>query len=232
VSLSPRSWPGRAVFARYGFAVSYLACFVVADLVFALLSPPAQATVSAGASTSVANLEHEPIGPLVASAFIAPGYPVIWPVLAALALFGANHALGNTRTALVCVAGHVIGSLVSQGIVAYRADVGQLPAADRYLTDIGPSYVVVSAIVIAVICGTWLARALAALDFAILVFAGHIFAGLSHLDVAAVGHLTAAVTAAMLSLTLIKRKTSGDVTDQGADQVGEAGGGGPEQQLT
>jgi hypothetical protein len=75
--------------------------------------------------------------------------------------------------------------------------VGQLPAADRYLTDVGPSYVVVSAIVIAVVCGTWLARAAAAaLDFAVLVFGGHIFSGLSHLGVSAVGHLTAIVTAA------------------------------------
>ncbi len=232
----------RAGLARYAFAWAYLACFVVADLVFALLSPPARAAVSAWASTSVANLEHEPIGPLVASAFIAPGYPVVWPVLIALALFGANRALGNARTALVCAAGHVIGSLVSEGIVAYRVDVGQLPAADRYLTDIGPSYVVVSAIMIAVICGTWLARALAVLDFAILVFAGHIFGGLSHLDVSAVGHLTAAVTAVAFTLALTRRgpgqagqpsqPRSGDVTDQSPDQVGEAGGGGPEQQLT
>ena len=239
VSLSPRPCRGRAGWARYAFAWAYLACFVVADLVFALLSPPARAGVSAWASTSVANLEHEPIGPLVASAFIAPGYPVVWPVLAALALFGANRALGNVRTALVCAAGHVIGSLVSEGIVAYRVDAGQLPAADRYLTDIGPSYVVVSAIMIAVIGGTWLARALAGLDFAILVFAGHIFAGLSHLDVSAVGHLTAAVTAVAFTLAFTRRghgsasqARSGDVTDQGADQVGEAGGGGPEQQLT
>ena len=66
----------------------------------------------------------------------------------------------------------------------------------------GPSYVVVSAIVIAVVCGTWLARAAAALDFALLVFGGRIFSGLSHLDVSAVGHLTAIVTAAA-GVTLI-----------------------------
>ncbi len=51
--------------------------------------------------------------------------------------------------------------------------VGQLPVADRYLTDVGPSYVVVSAIV--VVCGTWLARAAAAPDFAVLVFGEHIY---------------------------------------------------------
>jgi hypothetical protein len=105
------------------------------------------------------------------------------------------------------VAGQVIGSLVSEGIVAYRVDVGQLPVADRHLTDVGPSYVVVSAIVIAIMCGTWLARVAAALDFAVLVFGGQIFSGLSHLDVSAVGHLTAIVTAATITLILLRHRS-------------------------
>jgi hypothetical protein len=127
-------------------------------------------------------------------------------VLIALAVFGANRALGNVRTALICLAGHVIGTLVSEGIVAYRVDVGQLPVTDRYLIDVGPSYVVVSAIVIAVVCGTWLARIAAALDFAVLVVGGHIFGGLSQLEVSAVGHLTALITAAAaVTLTLARR---------------------------
>ena len=57
----------------------------------------------------MANLEHEPVLPLLVSAFVAPGYFAAWPVLIALALFGANRALGNFRTALVCLAAHVIG---------------------------------------------------------------------------------------------------------------------------
>jgi hypothetical protein len=195
-----------AMLRRYAFAWAFLACYLAAELVWVLLTPHAQATLTAWASTNVANLEHEPIGPLVLSAFVGPGYLVVWPVLIALAVFGANRAFGNARTALICVTGHVVGSLVSEGIVAYRVDVGQLPVADRYLTDVGPSYVVVSAIVIAVVCGTWLARAAAALDFAVLVVGGHIFGGLSHLDVSAVGHLTALVTAALaVTLTLARR---------------------------
>ena len=190
------------MYRRYAFAWAYLACYLVTEVVYVLLSPSARAALTAWASTSVANLEHEPAGPLVLSAFIGPGYLLVWPVLIALALFGANRAVGNVRTALICVAGQVIGTAVSEGIVAYRVDAGQLPAAERYLTDVGPSYVVVSAIVIAVVCGTWLARAAAALDFAVLVFGGHIFSGLSHLDVSAVGHLTALVTAAA-GVTLI-----------------------------
>ena len=110
------------------------------------------------------------------SAFIGPGYDVIWPALIALALFPANRALGNRRCALIGVGGQVLGTLVSEGIVAYRVDIGQLPVTDRHLIDVGPSYVVLAAVVAALLCGTWLLRALAALDFAILVFGSDIFA--------------------------------------------------------
>jgi hypothetical protein len=198
------------MFGRHAFAWAYLGCYLAAALTWALLTPGAQATLTAWASTNVANLEHEPIGPLVLSAFVGPGYPLFWAALIALAVFGANRALGNARTALICMAGHVIGSLVSEGIVAYRVDAGQLPVTDRYLTDVGPSYVVVSAIVIALACGTWLIRAAAALDFGVLVIGGHIFGGLSHLEVAAVGHLTALVTAAAaVTLTLARWRSRG-----------------------
>ena len=236
----------RVLLHRYGFAAAYLACFVAAELTYTALDPGAQARLIAWASTNVANLEHEPVGPLLASAFVTPGYLGVWPVLIALALFGANRALGNVRTALVCLAGHVVGSLVSEGIVAYRVEVGQLSAANRYLSDVGPSYVVLSAIVIALACGTWLARTLAAVDLVLLVFPGQIFAGLSQLDVTAVGHLTAMLTAVAATALIIARGrprdsdrdsssrrgpgSAGHVADGHADQVGDRGGTGAQEQ--
>ena len=234
---------GRVLLHRYGFAVAYLGCFVAVELAYTLLDPDAQARLIAWASTNVANLEHEPAGSLLVSAFVTPGYFGAWPVLIALALFGANRALGNVRTALVCLAGHVVGSLVSEGVVAYRVDAGQLSAANRYLSDVGPSYVVLSAIVIALACGTWLARMLAAVDLVLLVFPGQIFAGLSQLDVSAVGHLTAMLTAAAATALIIVRGrrrdsdggrgrgSTGHVTDGHADQVGNRDGAGAQEQL-
>jgi len=228
----------RVLLRRYGFAVAYLAGFVAAGLAYTLLDPDAQARLIAWASTNVANLEHEPVGPLLVSAFVTPGFFAAWPVLMGLALFGANRALGNARTALVCLAGHVIGSLVSEGILAYRIDAGQLSAANRHITDVGPSYVVLSAVVIALACGGWLARVLAAVDLVVLVFPGQIFGGLSQLDVPAVGHLTAALTAAATALILSRRRqnagqapaaaagSGGYVTDAHPDQVGDRGGAG------
>ncbi len=96
----------------------------------------------------------------------------------------------------------MIGTLVSEGIVDYRAQHRLLPAADDRILDVGPSYVVVSAITVALLYGSRWARAAAAADLAILVFIGRIFSGLSTLQVAAVGHTTAIVVAAVLGSLL------------------------------
>jgi hypothetical protein len=214
----------RVLLRRYAFAVAYLVGFLAVELVYARLSPDAQARLIAWASTNVANLEHEPLGPLLVSAFVTPGFFAAWPVLIVLAVFGANRALGNARAALVCLAGHVIGSLVSEGIAAYRIDAGQLSVANRHLTDVGPSYVVLSAVVIALVCGSWLARALAAVDLVVLVFPGQIFGGLSQLGVPAVGHLTAAVTAAAATALILSRRRNPSRQDPGRRNPGRSQG--------
>jgi hypothetical protein len=129
--------------------------------------------------------------------------------LIALALFGANHVLGNWRTVGVCAAAQVAGTLVSEGIVAYRVRTGALPPAGRYLLDVGPSYVVVAAIAVAVLYGPWLARVAALADLALLVFVGHIFAGLGRLQVSAVGHVTALAVGVVLGGVHVKSAAGG-----------------------
>lgn len=186
----------RALLARYAVAWLYLAGFLLTGLAYAALPAPDRRAVLWWASTDVVNLHHHPIGCLVLSAFVTGAHWFAWPLLIALALFGANQALGNWRTAVVCAAGHVLGTLVSEGIVAYRVQHGLLPVSDNRILDVGPSYVVVAAIMVALLYGSWWARVAAAADLAILVFAGQIFAGLSTLQVAAVGHATALVTGA------------------------------------
>ena len=181
--------------SRYAVAWAYLAGFVIAELIYAALPSSDQTAVLRWASTNVVNLHHDPVGSLAASAFIAPAFATSWPFLIALALFGANRALGNWRTAVVCGAGHVLGTLVSEGIVDYRVTHGALPASATRILDVGPSYIVVAAIAVAVLYGSWPARVAAAVDFALLVLAGNIFGGLTKLDVAAVGHLTAIMVA-------------------------------------
>lgn len=197
-------WP------RYAVAWVYLGCFAVTQAVYALLAPRTQDAFVAWASTSVTNLEHDPVGCLVVSAFVTGGSvagAVVWLPLIALAMFGANRAIGAGRTICVCVAGHVVGTLVSEGLIAWRVGNGMLPSSYRHLTDVGPSYVVVSALTATLLCGPWLWRLLAALDLVVLVFVARIFAGLHDLDVAAVGHATAIVTAA-IAVPLLARGVS------------------------
>jgi hypothetical protein len=198
--------PDRTLLTRYAVAWGYLIAVLIAEIGYTALSPHDQSALLRWASTNVVNLRHDPVGVLAASAFFSAESSTAWPELIAAAMFGANRALGNWRTFLVCAAGQVIGTLVSEGILLYRVAHGLLPAADRSIIDVGPSYVIVSAIVVAVAFGSWPARAAAALDFAVLVFAGHIFSGLSRLDVAPVGHLTAMVTAAILASFMVWRR--------------------------
>jgi hypothetical protein len=193
----------KKIFRSYAVAWVYLIGFVVTEVVCSVLPANDLNAFTAWASTSVHNLQHDPVGSLVVSAFVAQGYWLAWPFLIALALFGANKVLGNWRTALVCAAGHVIGTLVSEGIVGYRVSHRLLPPADRFLIDVGPSYVVVSAIAVALLYGSWLARAAAALDLALLVVVGNIFGGLSQLAVSAVGHVTAITVAVILGSLLV-----------------------------
>jgi hypothetical protein len=212
--LSAALWPYsllRPTFRPYAAAWLYLAAFCVAGIVYELLPSGDQASVLAWASTNVHNLTHDPVGCLIASAFFAAGGLGVWPGLIVLTLFGANGALGNWRTVVTCAAGNIIGTLVSEGILWYRIAHGTMPASDRFILDIGPSYVVVAAIAVALIWGSWLARGAAAVAFAALIFAGHIFSGITHLTVTPVGHATALFVGATLGSFLVwqRRRTAG-----------------------
>lgn len=187
----------------YAAAAAFTVLFAAGGIVIALLSPHEADALRLWASTNVANLRHHPIPALVVSAFLPSGWPFAWLVPIALTMFAANRAIGTAWLALICAAGHVIGTAVSEGIVAYRVDRGRLPPPWLHIFDVGPSYVVVSAIVVVVMFGTWTARAVTLAVLVVLVFVSHIFSGLTSLQVAAAGHLTAIVTAAVLGLVLV-----------------------------
>ena len=118
-----------------------------------LLGPGHRGALQGWASTSVDNLRHHPVGSLVLSAFLTPDHPLAWPTLAAMGLFSADRVLGPARSALACGAAHLVGTLVSEGIVAWRVHTGALPPAARHLTDIGPSYVVVAGLTLTLLAG-------------------------------------------------------------------------------
>src|SRR6266566_1330864 len=94
----------KTIFTSYAVAWLYLAGFVLAQVIYGLASPHDQAAITAWASTNVHNLTHDPVGSLIASVFVTGESATAWPAAIALAMFGANGALGNWRTALVCAA--------------------------------------------------------------------------------------------------------------------------------
>ena len=93
---------GRMIRRRYLTASVFLGAFLIVSAIDAILPARDRPALAAWASTSVASLEHHPAGSLLLSAFIAGGSAAIWPVLIALAMFGANRALGNAATAVIC----------------------------------------------------------------------------------------------------------------------------------
>ncbi|MFC5180666.1 rhomboid-like protein [Actinomadura harenae] len=176
----------------------YVAALVVAEVAVWLLSPEGKAHVVDWVSTNVANLSHHPLGSLAGSALVPDSYPLVWAGMAVVALLPVNALLGNRRTVLLFVLLHVVGTLVSEGIVAWRVTHGALPEAARHQLDTGPSFVLVPGLVLVIMFGTWWWRLAAAAGLWALW--PYLFEGLRQLDVAAVGHVTVMLLAVPLFL--------------------------------
>ncbi len=185
---------------RFGVAVGYTIAFVVVDLIFRTRSAAGQVAWLNWASTNLANLPHHPVGSLVASAFVAEGDPWRWAALALVGLGVVNWSLGNWRTAVLVTTAHVVGTVISQGILWYRIGAGYESVDQRHIIDVGPSYVVACALVAGIAYGPRAWRLLSALGFVLLL--PSLFGGLTTLDVAAVGHLCAILTPLLLGWPL------------------------------
>jgi len=94
---------------------------------------------------------------------------------------------------VVVAAAHVLGTVFSEGILAYRVASGALPGAYRHIQDVGPSYVVVGALAAGIAYGPWPGRLACAAGLAVV--APSLFGGLFQLEVSAVGHVSAILVA-------------------------------------
>ncbi|MBI3688381.1 MAG: hypothetical protein HY241_13810 [Actinobacteria bacterium] len=139
------------------------------------------------ASTSVDNLGSHPVGSLLGSAFVVTEELAGWVLLSLLGLVAAERAVGSVRLLVAVAAAQVLGTLVSEGIVAWRVAHAALPLSQRGMEDVGPSYLVVAGLTIGLLRGSWPGRAAAAVGWWLL--GPDLFDGLSRLDVAAVGHV-------------------------------------------
>jgi len=162
------------------------------------------------ASTDLANLSDHPVTALLLSAFVTEGDLLAWTVLALAGLgvlaWSRPWPGALWRPPVLAFAVHVLATGVSQGITAHRIATGGLPPGARVMTDVGPSYLVVAALVAAVGYGTRAGRLVGALGFGVL--APSLFTGLGDLDVAAVGHVASIALALPLGALLVRRSPS------------------------
>jgi hypothetical protein len=153
------------------------------------------------ASTNVVNLADHPVFALILSAFVGESGLGQWLALAAVGLAATGWVFGAWRTALLVSAAHVIGTYLSEGVLAARIAAHLAPRSDLYIRDVGPSYVVIAGLAAAVAYGRWAGRVPAAIGFTLM--APGSFAGLPGLDVAAIGHLCSVLVALCLGWFLL-----------------------------
>ncbi len=191
-----------AFFRRFAMPVAFLVVLAAVSAIYAYaLGPAGQRSLVSWTATNLANLRTDPLGTLIASAFVAEEGPWTWLPFAALGLCALTYRFGNLRTLLLVGAAHVIGTLVSEGILAWRIAAGAEPSSLRHLDDVGPSYVIASALLATILYGAnrwWRLGGVVCLA----LLSPYMFIGLGHLAVAAVGHVVALATGALVGLPL------------------------------
>jgi hypothetical protein len=208
-----------SIVRRYWMPVVFITALCVVSAVYSYaLGPAGRRSFVAATATNIVNLESDPLGTLVASAFVAETAQWAWVVLAIVGLFPLAHRFGNLPALMLAASAQVAGTLLSEGLLAWRISTGALPASMRLLDDVGPSYVIASALVVTILYGPeparhrhWLFhragrwwRLAAAVGLAFL--APSLFSGLGHLDVAAVGHVVSMTTGIALGWVLLRSK--------------------------
>ncbi len=161
--------------------------------------PATRASWLAWVSTSLDSLGAHPVPSLQDSALVTEEDLLPWMGLALVGLWSAVRVLDAGRrvpwrTIALVLSVHVLATGISQAVLAHRIALGHEPAAARQVIDVGPSYVVVAALVAVLVAGRGPERILCAAGF--VVVAPSLFEGLDRWDVTAVGHASTLVLAA------------------------------------
>jgi hypothetical protein len=191
---------------RFGVAVLYSALLAAGGITLSGLPGPTRDRWLDWSSTNLVNLRHHPVPAMVVSVFLAEDDRLAWVLLALVALGATGWAIGAWRTATLVGTAHVVGTLVSEGVLWARINAGAVPAAQEHTRDVGPSYVVISALVAGLLYAPWIWRGLCAIGL-VLVAPGS-FSGLPHLELAAMGHTAASLVAIGLGWVLRRNRRS------------------------
>jgi hypothetical protein len=169
---------------------------------------PARATQWEWAlSTTIPRLAQHPGRVLVGSIpWLINGSLTTWLALTLLGLGTLELTVGTPTAIIVVLAGHVGGTALSEGLLGARVLTGALPRNALDVLDVGPSYVVVSALAAVVVLPC---RALprAATGLTLGVIAPALLAGAGQADLTGTGHAAAlAIGAVAGALPPVRRR--------------------------
>ena len=175
-------------------ATAYVLTLFGAYMWWILQSPHTRLSVLAASSTDLVHLEKVPWLVIPASTIWSGNDFGYWAVVVLLCLGALERLYGGVLTLMTGVVAHVVGTVVSEGIIAARIAAGDLSSSARTVLDVGPSYVVAAcacAVVFSPGANKWL-RGACALTLIPLVITAFDFSDES--QVAAIGHAVAMLT--------------------------------------
>jgi len=199
---------------RVPVTVVFVVALALAEIGYALLARPDALRLAAWASTNVARLRTEPVGPMLVSAFVVEEHPLAWLIVGGAAFAIVEWRLGWWRALAAALAAHVLGTLVSEGVVWWRVRDRALPASALHQLDVGVSYVVVGVLAVAAVVAPRVAQIVAVV--LLVGLSPALLDGITTLYVDAVGHLTAVVTGVASGL-LLRVNTRRSVAFAGAE---------------
>ena len=174
-------------------AVGYAVALLATSIWLETSSPGYEHRVLLGMSTDVWHLSHDPWIVVPGSAFFTTG-GLPYALAGALVCLGLlEREAGLLVTFLVALCGHLVGTAVSEGVLAVRVATHDLPDSARHAIDVGPSYILVACATCVITwqrAWTW-SRVICAVGLIpVFVFTAW---RIPNGDVDAVGHLTAAL---------------------------------------
>ncbi len=171
----------------------------LSNVIMAVLPEHSQTAIAQGASTNITHLAADPLLVLPASAFIDVGTGWLWVPLSLILLGGLETRLGWRRALTIVFGAHVVASLLSESMLLVRVAWHAVLHSEVNTLDVGPSYVLLAALVGCLMIGSWRLRIAAVLAGALVLPSS--LEGISRLDVSAVGHILAMSLGALLTVS-------------------------------
>lgn len=132
---------------RTPFTFGYLMVLLATTLLLFGISDNTADVLMGATSTNLHELAHHPVFVLIASAAWLPSQDWLYYALAfTLLLAPLERRLGTARAVLVVATGHVLVSLLTEGAVGVGIVLHKLPVTEATQIDVGPSYLLMTAI--------------------------------------------------------------------------------------